>query len=135
MRWPAQSTRSARHPDTRWRHPVSSLMRSPRWCSAAHCLPPRNVHDFLANQLGTEIISGMFPPGSLLPGEAELRQRFDVSRTALREAFRALNAKGLIASRPKIGTRVRPKAEWNMLDPDVLAWHLQTAPTDDFISH
>jgi DNA-binding FadR family transcriptional regulator len=98
-------------------------------------LPPRNVHDFLANQLGAEIISGAFPQGSLLPGEAELRQRFGVSRTALREAFRALNAKGLIASRPKIGTRVRPKAEWNMLDPDVLAWHLQTAPTDDFITH
>jgi GntR family galactonate operon transcriptional repressor len=95
----------------------------------------RNIHDFLANRLGTEIVGGTFPPGSLLPSEVDLRQRFGISRTALREAFRVLNAKGLIVSRPKIGTRVRPKADWNMLDPDVLAWHLQIAPTDDFITH
>jgi DNA-binding FadR family transcriptional regulator len=95
----------------------------------------RNIHDFLASQLGTEIVSGAFPPGTLLPNEIALRQRFGVSRTALREAYRALNAKGLIVSRPKIGTRVRPKADWNMLDPEVLAWHLRIAPTDDFVAH
>ena len=95
----------------------------------------RNINDLLAIQLGTDIVSGVYPPGSLLPNEAALRQRFHVSRTALREAFRALNAKGLIVSRTKIGTRVRPKADWNMLDPDVLAWHLRVAPTDDFVTH
>jgi DNA-binding FadR family transcriptional regulator len=95
---------------------------------------PRKIHDFLADQLGSEIIGGAFPPGTLLPAEAELRKRFGVSRTALREAFRALNAKGLIVSRTKIGTRVRHKTEWNMLDPDVLAWHLKTAPNEDFIN-
>jgi GntR family transcriptional regulator, galactonate operon transcriptional repressor len=97
--------------------------------------PTRNVHDFLANQLGTEIVRGGFPSGSLLPNESILRQRFGVSRTALREAYRALNAKGMIVSRPKIGTRVRPRADWNMLDPDVLAWHLQVAPTEDVVTH
>jgi GntR family galactonate operon transcriptional repressor len=95
----------------------------------------RNIHDFLANRLGTEIVRGGFPPGSLPPSEVVLRQRFGISRTALREAYRVLNAEGLIVSRPKIGTRVRPKADWNMLDPDVLAWHLQTAPTDNFVTH
>ncbi len=94
----------------------------------------RNVHDFLANKLGTEIVGGVYAPGSLLPNEIELRDRFGVSRTALREAYRVLTAKGLIASRPKVGTRVRPKADWNMLDPDVLAWHLQVAPTDEFVA-
>jgi DNA-binding FadR family transcriptional regulator len=53
--------------------------------------------------------------------------------TTLREAYSVLNAKALIVARPKVGTRVRPKADWNMLDPDVLAWHLQTVPTKDFI--
>ncbi len=95
---------------------------------------PRKIHDFLADQLGSEIVGGAFPPGTLLPAEGELRKRFGVSRTALREAFRALNAKGLIVSRTKIGTRVRRKADWNMLDPDVLAWHLKTAPNEDFIT-
>ena len=41
-----------------------------------------------------------------------------------------LSAKALIVARPKIGTRVRPKADWNMLDPEVLAWHLQATPTE-----
>jgi len=97
--------------------------------------PARNVHDFLANKLGTEIVGGTYPPGSLLPSEAELLERFGVSRTALREAFRVLAAKGLIVSRTKVGTRVRAMADWNMLDPDMLAWHLQAAPTEDFVAH
>jgi GntR family galactonate operon transcriptional repressor len=95
----------------------------------------RNVHDFLANKLGTEIVGGLHPPGALLPAEAELRSRFAVSRTALREAFRVLTAKGLIVSRTNVGTRVRAKTDWNMLDPDVLAWHLQAAPSEDFVAH
>jgi GntR family transcriptional regulator, galactonate operon transcriptional repressor len=112
---------------------VNATLAAPR---AGKSVPlTRNIHDYLANRLGTEIISGAFPPGSLLPNEHILLQRFGVSRTALREAYRALNAKGLIVSRPKIGTRVRPKADWNMLDPDVLAWHLQTAPTAAFVEH
>jgi DNA-binding FadR family transcriptional regulator len=94
----------------------------------------RNIHGFLANKLGEEIVSGVFPPGSLLPNEAEMCARFRVSRTALREAYSVLAAKALIVARPKIGTRVRPKSDWNMLDPEVLAWHLQTVPTQEFVS-
>ena len=58
---------------------------------------------------------------------------FSVSRTALREAYSILSAKGLIVARPKIGTRVRPKAEWNLLDPEVLAWHLAATPSEHLI--
>jgi DNA-binding FadR family transcriptional regulator len=94
----------------------------------------RNIHESLANILGTEIVGEVHPPGSLLPNEFEMRERFAVSRTALREAYRVLTAKGLIVSRPKVGTRVRPKSDWNMLDPEVLAWHLQTVPTEGFVS-
>ena len=60
--------------------------------------------------------------------------RFSVSRTALREGYSVLAAKALIVARPKIGTRVRPKADWNMLDPEVLSWHLQSRPTESFVS-
>jgi DNA-binding FadR family transcriptional regulator len=45
-----------------------------------------------------------------------------------------LAAKGLIVSRQKVGTSVRPKSDWNMLDPDFLAWHLRTALTEDFVN-
>ena len=94
----------------------------------------RKVNDSLAAALGYEIIAGLYPPGSRLPTEARLLVRFGVSRPTLREAFRALEAKGLIVSRQKVGTMVRPKADWHMLDADFLAWHMVAAPTEDFVN-
>jgi DNA-binding FadR family transcriptional regulator len=93
----------------------------------------RNIHSQLAGQLGREIVAGVYPPGSLLPNATEMCARFSVSRTALREAYSRLSAKALIIARPKIGTRVRPSADWNLLDPEVLAWHLQARPNENFI--
>jgi GntR family galactonate operon transcriptional repressor len=94
----------------------------------------RNENDSLAAILGSEIIAGVYPPGSLLPRESALLERFEVSRPTLREAFRALAAKGLIVSRQRVGTSVRAKSEWNTLDPDFLAWHLRTALTEEFVA-
>jgi DNA-binding FadR family transcriptional regulator len=94
----------------------------------------RNESDALAAALGGEIIAGVHPPGSRLPNESLLLDRFKVSRPTLREALRALCAKGLIVSRQKVGTSVRPKSDWNMLDPDFLSWHLRTALTMEFVS-
>jgi DNA-binding FadR family transcriptional regulator len=94
----------------------------------------RKVNDSLAAVLGYEIIAGLYPPGSRLPTEARLLLRFGVSRPTLREAFRALEAKGLIVSRQKVGTLVRPKSDWHMLDADFLAWHMVAAPTEDFVN-
>jgi DNA-binding FadR family transcriptional regulator len=72
-------------------------------------------------------------PGDTLPTEPRIQEEFRVSRTAVREAIRLLSAKGLTASRPKIGTRVRPQVDWNMLDSEVLRWQLDQSPTDEFI--
>jgi GntR family transcriptional regulator, galactonate operon transcriptional repressor len=94
----------------------------------------RNIHTALAGRLGREIVGGVYPTGSLLPNAADMCARFSVSRTALREAYSVLAAKAMIVARPKIGTRVRPKADWNMLDPEVLSWHLQTTPTENFVA-
>jgi len=95
----------------------------------------RNIHRQLAARLGRDIVVGFYAPGSLLPNAIEMCERFSVSRTALREAYSMLSAKALIVARPKVGTRVRPKSEWNMLDPEVLGWHLEAAPTEEFINH
>jgi DNA-binding FadR family transcriptional regulator len=45
----------------------------------------------------------------------------------LREALRTLTSKGLIESRPRVGTRVRPREAWNLLDVDVLDWYSRVA--------
>jgi DNA-binding transcriptional regulator YhcF (GntR family) len=94
----------------------------------------RNIHISLAGRLGREIVGGIYPPGALLPNAADTCARFSVSRTALREAYSVLTAKAMIVARPKIGTRVRPKTDWNMLDPEVLSWHLQSTPTENFVA-
>jgi GntR family galactonate operon transcriptional repressor len=87
----------------------------------------------LAARLGRDIVNGVFPAGSLLPSAAEMGARFSASRTALREAYSKLSGKGLIVARPRIGTRVRLKADWNLLDPDVLAWRLSSEPEGHFV--
>ncbi len=81
------------------------------------------LHRELAQAIGEGILNGTYAPGTLLPNEAEWGAMFGVSRTAVREAIKTLNGKGLLVSRPKIGSRVEPRARWNLLDRDVLAWH------------
>lgn len=95
----------------------------------------RTLHDKIANTLGAAIVAGEHPPGSALPTEVELCARLCVSRSALREAFKLLAAKRLIRSRQKVGTQVRSRAEWNMLDPEVLAWHVSGVPSDHFVAN
>ena len=93
----------------------------------------RNLHGRIAHELGKRIVGGSYEPGDLLPPEAAIGQEMAVSRTALREAFKVLTAKGLIESRPKVGTRVRARKDWNMLDPDVLSWSFATKPSVRFL--
>lgn len=78
----------------------------------------------LARLLGMRIVSGEFRPGEVLPVEEELCAAYRVSRTTVREAVKQLAGKRLIALYPKVGTRVLPIADWNLLDRDVLAWRL-----------
>ncbi len=83
----------------------------------------RNLNAEIAFQIGERICSGEFAPGAALPNEAEWGSIFGASRTAIREGMKILQAKGLIVSRPKIGARVLPRENWNLLDKDVFAWH------------
>jgi DNA-binding FadR family transcriptional regulator len=81
-----------------------------------------NLHGQIAEHLGVSILSGKITPGEVLPTEARLGASLHVSRTAVREAIKVLTSKGLVEVRRKTGTRVRPKKDWNALDPDVVAW-------------
>ena len=92
-----------------------------------------SLHGQVVQELGGRIAGGHYPPGSVLPNEEVLCVELKVSRTALREAIKVLAAKGLVESRPRIGTRVRAIDLWNQLDPDVLAWRCRTLPDPRFL--
>ena len=91
------------------------------------------IHGRIADDLGIAILSGRHTSGSILPTEVEAADKLGVSRTAYREAIRFLVAKGLVESKPKVGTRVTERGNWHMLDPDVLRWIFQTEPSEQFI--
>jgi len=84
----------------------------------------QNLTHQIANSLGAAIVTGVYSADNPIPIEADLCRQFNASRSILREAVKMLTAKGLLASRPRIGTRVEPEQHWNMLDPDVLGWLL-----------
>ncbi len=95
----------------------------------------RNNHAHIVDTLGREIISGALPSGSTLPGDAELLDRFKVSRTVLREAMKTLAAKGLIVSRTRIGTKVTGRETWSLFDADILNWHFECGIDETFLVH
>ena len=95
--------------------------------------PNPRVHGAIAKELGVSIVSGRLKVGELLQTELEAAEQLKVSRSAYREAIRILAAKGLVDSRPKTGTRVTPRAAWNLLDPQVLAWSFESDPSEDFL--
>jgi DNA-binding FadR family transcriptional regulator len=95
--------------------------------------PRRGLHGAVVHEVGVRIVRGDLPPGNPLPPEDELGAQLAVSRTVLREAIKVLAAKRLVESRPKTGTRVLDRSDWNLLDPDVLAWHLEAGLTRRFL--
>jgi DNA-binding FadR family transcriptional regulator len=92
----------------------------------------RSNHDHVARLLGHDILSGAFKPGQILPSEALLMRRFQLSRTILREAMKTLSAKGLVASKTRVGTQVLDSTCWNFFDADLLAWRVELGLDDDF---
>jgi DNA-binding FadR family transcriptional regulator len=88
----------------------------------------RGVHGRVVETIGSRIVTGALREGEMLPKEAELMAELQTSRTSIREGVKVLSAKGLVETRQKRGTLVRPRTEWNLLDPDVLAWAVAGGP-------
>jgi DNA-binding FadR family transcriptional regulator len=93
----------------------------------------RRLQGSLAQQFALQILKGELPEGHVFPGEVELAAQLGISRSVLREAFRILTSKGLVEGRPKAGTRVCPRSQWSLLDPDLLAWHFEARPSRKFL--
>ncbi|MBR9912740.1 MAG: FadR family transcriptional regulator [Gammaproteobacteria bacterium] len=87
----------------------------------------------VAREIGRRIVAGTFEPGTLIEDEGALAERYQVSRVVVRDAVKILVGKGLLEVRRGIGTKVRPRSQWMMLDDDVLAWHLSAPPNPDLL--
>ncbi len=76
------------------------------------------LSDRIRNVLTDEIASGSLPAGSALD-EQQLADRFNASRTPVREALRQLSVSGLVEMRPRRGvivTRMTPERIMEMFE-------------------
>lgn len=65
----------------------------------------------IAEHLRERIESGELAPGSQLPTELELRERYNASRNTVRDAIKWLTTRDLVVTRPGQGTYVVQKME------------------------
>jgi GntR family transcriptional regulator, galactonate operon transcriptional repressor len=91
------------------------------------------LHPQVVRAIALDIIRSAANGGEkTLPTEMELSQQLQVSRNVVREAIKVLISKGLIEVRPKTGTRIRPRKDWKLFDPDVLAWQFEVGPNEKY---
>jgi GntR family galactonate operon transcriptional repressor len=92
------------------------------------------LHHTLTKKIAMDILRAEVEDRTASLGtEGALAHRFRVSRTATREAIKVLAAKGLVELRRKVGIRVKPRSEWQLLDPDLLLWNCEAGLTDLFV--
>ncbi|HVI98309.1 MAG TPA: FadR/GntR family transcriptional regulator [Sphingomonas sp.] len=87
----------------------------------------RRLFQDVADQILALIDKGAFPPGSRLPGERELSERFGVSRVTIREAEIALQATGRIRIKTGSGVYVAEQPDTETGLPSVSAFELTEA--------
>lgn len=81
------------------------------------------LHNQILDELGQAICEGRMPEGLTFTAE-ELENRYQVSRSVIRESLRALEAMGMVTSKRKVGNRILPMSEWNVYDLSVIRWRL-----------
>lgn len=88
--------------------------------------PIAGLHGQVLERLGSEIADGRLAAGTIVQLE-ELEERCGVSRSVVREAVRVLASMGLVTMRRRVGVQVLPDTEWNVYDPQVVRWRLETS--------
>ena len=81
------------------------------------------LHNQILDELGQAICEGRMPAGMTITTE-ELENRYQVSRSVIRESLRALEAMGMVTSKRRVGNRILPMSEWNVYDLSVIRWRL-----------
>lgn len=85
----------------------------------------------VAQQIEAAIVAGQWPAGSRIPTERQLRERFGVSRTVIREALKALVERGSISIQPRRGTFVSELTTSGLREPIALLLQRHNIPNWD----
>ena len=85
---------------------------------------PRRLATAVIDGLVDRLASGALTAGEALPTEPVLCESFDVSRTVVREAVKALEAMGMVSVQQGQGTTVRSLAEWDLTNPTLSLIHI-----------
>lgn len=93
----------------------------PRQTPATDNKPADPLYLQIARALKEDILRGLFPVGSRLPSEDDLRIRFSASRFTIREALRRLREDNLVTSRQGAGTIVVPRHTTDSYVHDVMS--------------
>ncbi|WP_228282335.1 FadR/GntR family transcriptional regulator [Brevibacterium atlanticum] len=88
---------------------------------------PRNLHERLRDQVGQDIVAGRLAAGTIVRAE-DLRARYDVSLSVVREVVRVLESLGMLRPVKRVGLVVLAMSEWTLLDPLVIRWRMTEAP-------
>lgn len=81
------------------------------------------MHARVLDHLGTAICDGELAAGAVLSID-DLVERFQVSRSVIREVLRVLASMGLIETRRRVGIMIQPPEVWSVFDPQVIRWRL-----------
>jgi DNA-binding FadR family transcriptional regulator len=86
-----------------------------------------NLHERLRDRIGQDIVAGRLAPGTIIKAE-ELRTRYDVSLSVVREVVRVIESLGMLRPIRRVGLVVLAMDEWTLLDPLVIRWRMTEAP-------
>jgi DNA-binding FadR family transcriptional regulator len=79
----------------------------------------------LLKALGSEIVSGGYSVGQVITLDG-VSARHGVSRSVVREAVRVLESMGMVESRRRVGITIQPADKWNVFDPLLIRWRLES---------
>lgn len=92
-----------------------------------------STFDRVLDELGTAVVVGTLPPGRTDSIDGFVT-RTGASRSIVREAVRVLVGLGLLSAGRRVGLRVLPASEWDVLDPRVIGWRLAGSDRDQVLA-
>jgi len=88
---------------------------------------------YTLNELGERIVSGYYKPGTRFPNEMQICEEFDASRPVVREAIKALAAKGIIKFTHQNRHSYSAARALELFDIDTLRWRAKSTPPRMFM--